>query len=192
MSTVVTEEGHTITVLLAGPPTARLFGLPFLLIGVYLLLQWLQGVADIVRGRATLGEMAFGTILLLLVTLMFLVPGWLLTLGRSTIVVDTAARTISTVRDLRLYQMRDTRALSEFDRVEIAYLSARASGASASQKEQYQVEFAGDGARALVALFDTSGDATMFGRRLADRVGLPVDDRRERERRAVVDDDERV
>ncbi|MBL8142003.1 MAG: hypothetical protein JNM38_12870 [Acidobacteria bacterium] len=183
MSTLVTEDGTTVTIALAGPPTARLFGLPFLLVGVYLLLQWLGGVADIVRGRAALGEMAIGTVLLLLIALAFLVPGWVLTLGRSLVTLDTAAQTVTTVRDLRVYRHRETRTLTEFDRVEVAHLSVGTNTTSGSRRAQYQVELAGErGANVVVGLFEDDGDAVAFGRSLSQRLGLPVRDRRADER----------
>ena len=141
MSTLVSDEGNMTTITLAGPPTARLFGLPFLLVGVYLLCQWIAGVADIVRGRAGLGEMAVGTILLLLVALAFVVPGWMLTLAQSRVTIDHAARTVTTVRDLRVYRHRATHALSAFDRLEVALLSV-GSRPGASRTAQFQVELA--------------------------------------------------
>ena len=178
MSTLVTDEGHATTITLAGPPTARLFGLPFLLVGVYLLFQWLGGVADIVRGRAGLGEMAVGTILLLLVALAFVVPGWMLTLAQSRVTIDHAAHTVTTVRDLRVYKHRATHPLSAFDRLDVAHLSV-GSRPGASRTAQFQVELAGAGSTTvLVGLFDDDGDALAFGRQLASRLALPVHDRR--------------
>lgn len=191
MSTVVTEEGNTVTILLGGPPAARLFGLPFLLVGVYLSLQWAGGVADLAMRRAQVGEMLFGSLLLLVLALAFLVPGWVLTLGRSIVTIDEGARTVTSERDLRVYKRRSTRALSEFERVEIAHLSGGSSNASKSRTAQFQVELASArGAAVLVGLFEDFGEATAFGRQLGGRLGMTVADRRTREREAeTVDED---
>lgn len=175
MSTVVTDEGHTTTIALGSPPAARLFGLPFLLIGVYLALHWVAGVGDIVLGRAAFSEMIVGTVLLLFLALAFAVPGWILTLGRSLVTIDRAAQTVTTVRDLRIYRHRATRPLSEFDRVEVAHLSVGTNRASASRTPQFQVELAGPrGAHVLVGLFAEASDAAEFGRQVGHRLGLPL------------------
>ena len=104
---------------------------------------------------------------------------------------DYLARVVTSERDLRVYTHRSTRALSEFERVEIAHLSTGSNSASKSGKAQFQVELAGArGANVLVGLFEDGGEATAFGRQLGGRLGMAVADRRAREREAAAVDED--
>jgi hypothetical protein len=175
MSTVLTEDGNPLTIELRGDATARLFGAPFLLIGGYLAYQLAGGVLDLLTGRAAVGEMLVGTMLLTIVTAAFLIPGWLLIFSRARIEIDRTARTVAYVRDLRVYQHRQQRALAEFDRIEVDLLSVAPNRRSRSRA--YQVELAGSRpGKITVGLFDDDEQALTFGHRLGALVGLPVTD----------------
>ncbi|HEX7779059.1 MAG TPA: hypothetical protein VF424_07475, partial [Vicinamibacterales bacterium] len=59
------------------------------------------------------------TVVLTVMTAAFLVPGWLLVFSRARVEIDRVARTVTAIRDFRVYQLRERRALSEFDRLEV-------------------------------------------------------------------------
>jgi hypothetical protein len=71
-----------VRIALTGNVTAKLFGLPFLLVGGYLAYQLTGGIVDLFTGRAAITEMLVGTLLLLIVAAAFLIPGWLLMFSR--------------------------------------------------------------------------------------------------------------
>ena len=56
MNTSLVVDGTHLRTTLDAPLAARLFGLPFLLVGGYLAYQLAGGVADLVAGRAAIGE----------------------------------------------------------------------------------------------------------------------------------------
>jgi hypothetical protein len=165
-------------IALTGGLAARFFGVPFLAVGGYLAYELAGGIADLLVGRAAIAEMFAGTVLLLIMTGAFLIPGWLLTLSRAHVEIDPTARTVTYGRDFRVTQWRQVRSLSEFDRVEVDLLSVSSSHRS-NGKRAYQVELAADDrSNVLVGLFDDGEDALAFGHRLGASIDLRVDDLR--------------
>ena len=181
MRTELIDEGGVVRVDVGTSMAARLFGLPFMLIGGYLAYQLAGGLVDLATGRAALSEMLVGTILLAIVTAAFLVPGWLLMFSKARVEIDRNTRTVTYVRDLRVYQHAEKRALSEFDRVEVDLLSVAPN--RQSRGRAYQVELAGRHRRnVVVGLLDDGDEALTFARRIGALIGLPVNDRRDVER----------
>jgi hypothetical protein len=127
-------------------------------------------------------EMLPGTVLLLIVALAFLIPAWLLLFSRAKIEIDRAARSVTYVRDFRIHQLREARALSEFERIEVDLLSVSPNRQSRG-RPAYQVELASlNRPNVVIGVFDAGDDALGFGRRIGDLIGLPVEDLREVER----------
>lgn len=182
MSTVLIQQGAVLKIALTGDRTARLFGVPFLVTGGYLGYHLVGGLVDLLAGRAPILEMLPGTLVLLLVALAFLTPAWLLLFSRATIEIDRATRSVTYVRDFRFYKRRETRALSEFQRIEVDLLSVSANRQSRARRA-YQVELASlQGQNVVIGVFDGGDEALGFGRGIGDLVGLPVHDLREVER----------
>ena len=180
MSTELTEQGARLEITLGGDTTSKLIAVPLLLIGGYFAYQLVAGLLDIARGRAALGEMAFGAILVLIMALAFLVPGWMLLAARARIEIDRTARTVSAIRDLRLHEIRERRSLDEFERVEVDRLTVAPNRQTAGRT--WQVELAARSKKnVLVGLFDDDEAAMAFARRVGLATGLPVDDARSRE-----------
>ena len=178
MNTPLVVDGTHLKTRLDAPLAARLFGLPFLLVGVYLAYQLAGGVADLVAGRAAIGEMLAGTLLLFVMTAAFLIPGWLLVFSRAAVDIDRAARSVAYVRDFRVYQWRQVHQLSAFERLEVDRLSVSPNRQSTG-KAAYQVELAARNRRnVVVGLFDDGDAALAFGRELAAVIELPLVDRR--------------
>ncbi len=89
-----------MTITQAGPGIARLFGVPFIVVGGYFLYQFLDGVLH--PGELTIA----GWILLPLMTAAFLVPGWLITMFRKRATIDATAREVSEEYDFLVYTHR--------------------------------------------------------------------------------------
>ena len=177
MTTTFTADAGPLRIVLDGGLSARLFAVPFLLAGGWLGYQLLLSLADFATGRSG-AEMIFGTLLLAIVAAAFLVPGWLLLASRAIVEVDRTNGTVTAVRDLRIYQHRVTRRLSEFSRLEVDVLTVSPNGRR-SGRPTYQVELAAaDHRNQVVGLFTNPDEALDHGRRLSALVGLPVEDRR--------------
>lgn len=160
---------------------ARLFALPFLAVGGYLGYQLGGGIVDLIAGRAGIGEMAAGTILLVVMTAAFLIPGWLMLMSRAIVEIDRAARTVSYTRDFRVYQRREVRQLAEFTRIVVDHLTVSTTRRSTG-KASYQIELAADNRKnVVVGLFDDGDAALGVARELGEVIELPVVDRREAE-----------
>lgn len=182
MSSVISEDAGAVRVALNAGTTARLFGIPFVLVGAYLGYQLVAGLVDLMTGQATVSEMLAGTVLLFAVTAAFLIPGWLLIFSRAAVEIDRTNRTVNAVRDLRVYRLTDRRSLSEFERIEVDVLSVAPNRRSSSRGRSYQVELAARNRQnVVVGLLDDGDEALAYGRRLGSLIGLPVEDLRHTE-----------
>ena len=161
---------------------ARLFGVPFLVAGAYLLYQLAGAIADLATGRAAVSEMLAGTLVLVVFTAAFLIPGWLLWFARARVEIDRSARSVTYTRDFLVYQHHDVRPLADFQQVEVDQLSV-SSNRQSRGRPSYQVELAAANRKnVVVGLFDGGDEALAFGRELAAVIELPVSDRRYVER----------
>ena len=158
MSTHVTESGGTIEITLSGGTAARLFGAPFLLAGAYLAYNLVLGLVELVTGRAAIAEVFFGTVILLVMTAAFLVPGWLLVASRARVDIDRTSRRLVSIRDLRVYQHRQERSLDEFSAISVDRLGA--SRTRQSSVRSWQVELTAPTRKnQVIGLFDDDEDA---------------------------------
>jgi hypothetical protein len=165
-------------IAMAGDLSARLFAAPFLLVGGYLTYQLVGGIADLLTGRAAITEMLAGTLLLLIVALAFLVPGWLLMFSRARIEIDRTARVVTSVRDFRIYRQREAHALSQFESVQVDFLSVAPTRRSKGRRA-FQVELSDHrGANLLLGVFAAHEDALSFGRQVANFIDLGFEDLR--------------
>jgi len=161
-----------------GGGAARLFGLPFLLAGAYFGYNLILGMIELVTGRAALSEMAVGTVLVVIMTAAFLVPGWLLVFSRGKVAIDRTTRRVDSIRDLRVHQWRETRSLDEFDAITVD----RSRGSGNRPARVFNVELSSATRKnVLIGVFDDGDEALSFARAIGTATALPVDDARDRE-----------
>ena len=178
MSTVLRDEATNLRIGMSGGTAARLFGAPFLAAGAYLGYYLVLNLAAIVTGRAALSEFLPGTIVLIVMRAAFLVPGWLLMFSRARVEIDRVARTVTSIRDFRVYKLQERRALSEFDRLEVDRLKVSSRQSGGTRRPAFKVALAGTaGSSVLVGVFDEWEDAMAHGRRLGPLISLPLEDR---------------
>ena len=179
MATHLTDDSGAIAIAMGTSWPARLFGLPFLLVGLWLGHHLVEAVLDLANGRAAISEMFVGTLLLTIVTAAFLVPGWLLIASRASVEIDRMNGTVSSVRDLRVYRHVRSRPLSDFSHLEVDVLTV-SSNSSRGSRSGYQVELAAPNRKnLLVGLFDAGEDAMVACAAPRPLIGLPVEDRRD-------------
>jgi hypothetical protein len=94
-----TDGPGRATIRQGGVAAARLFGLPFLIAGAYFGYQFVAGA---VQGELLLG----GWILLPLMVAAFLVPGWILVVGRRRTILESARREVIQEMDYLVYTRR--------------------------------------------------------------------------------------
>jgi len=181
MSTVMIEDEGPLKIILRGGGAARLFGVPFLIAGIWFGYHLIFSLVDLVTGQSGL-EMIPGFILLTTMTAAFFLPGWMLLAARAIVEIDRTTGTVAVVRDLRFYRHRAIRRLSDFSKLEVDVLSTSPSrGRSGSSG--FQVELAAPSREnQVVGLFDDADEALVHGRRLSALLGLPIEDRRHTER----------
>lgn len=172
MSTRWTEEGTRAVVNLPLPMAARLFGLPFLAVGVYL------GRA-LVTGILHPSDMTVaGWILLPLVTLAFLGPGWALVLMRKRVVIDAGSRVAVEETDFVVYTKRTRTLLPSGAHVMLR--TERGSGGDTMSNPLYWIHvYLVAGREVLLAMFAAreKADAQSFASRVAAFLQTSVHDR---------------
>ena len=108
-------EGNQATIRQGGVVVARLFGVPFLLFGGYLVYQFLDGAMH--PGELTLP----GWVGLPLISAALIVPGWILVAGRKRTRIDRARREVIEEFDYLVYTRRTVSPLSANSKVLLRY-----------------------------------------------------------------------
>jgi hypothetical protein len=166
-----------LRIVLGGGGAARLFGVPFLLAGLWFGYYLLLSLASFVTGESG-PEMIPGLILLIIMTAAFFLPGWALLAARAIVEIDRSAGVVNVMRDLRFYKHRSTRRLSEFSSLQVDLLRS-SPHRSGSGGRSFKVDLAAPSRNnQVVGLFDDPDAALAHGRRLSGLLGLPVEDHR--------------
>lgn len=173
MDTRWTEQGTRAIVSLPLPFVARLFGVPFLAVGLYL-------GSILVGGFLHPSEMTMaGWTLLPVVTLAFLAPGWALMLMRKRVVIDAGARVALDETNFLIYTKRTSTHLPADTQVVLRV--ERGSGGTNSRNPLYwiHVHLITDTAEVLLAMFADreKAEARAFASRVAAFLRTDVQDR---------------
>lgn len=178
MAVTWTSGPGRIVVREHAPLVLKLFGLPFLGIGLYL--------GRILVGGAMHGELtAAGWVLLPLLAVAFLVPGLLLTFASGRTVVDAPAHELVSGRDLLVFHGVRRAKVPRDARVQVRH-ELRRTGGSGHARETgtahvyCPVELLGGPEPLRIAEFDgKDGDrAFLLATEVATLLGVPLDDRR--------------
>lgn len=108
-------DGNQATIRQGGVIIARLFGVPFLAFGGYLIYQFLDGAMH--PGELTIA----GWVGLPLIAAVFLVPGWILIAGRKRTRIDRARREVIEECDYLVYTRRTVSPMSANSKVLLRY-----------------------------------------------------------------------
>lgn len=130
-----------------------LFGTPFLLVGLYFLYQYLiMGIIAFIQAGDGWGLFSnmFGWFIIILIALLFLVPGWVIVFMRHTVIIDTSLGQLIRTQDFLIYKRVKQYRLDEFERIQAK--QARSRGSQSTRKPLYTVELTTkDGERVVVA-----------------------------------------
>lgn len=159
----------------------RLFGGLFLMMGGYFLYQLVMGIIDSVRYKQML--LVFpGTCLLMVMILVFGIPGWLIALTRKQTVIDPVGREVLDVKDFLLYKQVKRYPAGAFNQVAVSNEIRRVKKSEHQYDTYlvYPIELTGlEGVSVLAAEMDNPGPALELGGQIAAMLGLPLKDKTE-------------
>jgi hypothetical protein len=165
-----TDGPAQATIRQGGVIVARLFGIPFLLAGLYFGYQFVGGALN---GELLLG----GWTLLPLMMAAFLVPGWILVFGRKRTRLDAARREVVEEMDYLVYTRRKASRVTSDSQVMLRYEQ----GSKSDTGTRYDIHvYVETGAQmALIALFGDKQktEALAFAAKAAAFLTIPVRDR---------------
>ena len=99
----------------------KVFDIPWMLFGFYFIYKWvIEGVAAYVEAGDFAGLFSNGWAWLLILaglTVIFIVPGWMLAFTRRKVIVDVSKGEVEEGNDFRVYRRVKTHRLREFNRV---------------------------------------------------------------------------
>ncbi len=163
---------------------ARLFGLPFLLIGLWFLIQFLGGARDVLRGQADFGDSVAGLAGILLAATVFGLPGFLIFFLRRYVVLDAGTQSVAEVKDFLVRKSFRTMPFSGFREVLVRWEESGGSGGKANEKTVWlaTVRLVRTDGKDLFLSHDTNGLASLdLAQKAAALANLPLrDETRER------------
>lgn len=113
---------------------ARLFGLPFLFIGLWFLVQFFGGAADVLQGQVFFGDAVAGLAGLLLMAAVFGLPGFLIFVLRRYVALDAGTQTVEEVKDFLLTKRVHSTPISDFSDVLVRWEESGGSGSASREK----------------------------------------------------------
>jgi hypothetical protein len=186
-----TTEGLEISQ--TGSLLTKLFGLPFLGAGLYLLWQFVTGLAGFFV--PSLGQLTIaGFIMLPVFALLVGTPGWLLVVTRKRTLVEAATRRVLEVFDHLVYKHRKEKAIPRGARVRLRLEKSQSTGDKGGRTVVLLlVDIVGENAEIPLAVFgdDEVEPARALAMEAAGLLGISIAD--EIEKGAVdpsADDDE--
>ncbi len=109
---------------------ARLFGLPFLLIGLWFLMQFLGGAMRVLKGEVPFDDSAAGLLALLFMAAVFGLPGFLIFSLRRYVALDAGTQTVEEVKDFLLTKSAKRTPFSAFREVLVRWEESGGSGSA--------------------------------------------------------------
>ena len=166
-----TDDGpDSFTISQGGMLVGRLFGIPFAAAGAYFLYHFVTGALH--PSEMTIA----GWLLLPLMTALFLVPGWILLVGRKRTRIHASLREATEEFDFLVYTRRATTRIPREAHVMLRYESA---GKSTNVYHTHVYLVPSEDKRILLSMFGSAEKAAAMelGQRVARALGIDVQDR---------------
>lgn len=152
-------------------PLKFLFGLPLLLGGLYFLYKYLiLGIVEYIQASDWPGLLDgfMGWLVILLLGLVLLIPGWVIISLRRSVVIDTSLGDLRETQDFLIYKRVKHHRLASFEQVMV-----RTDRAKKSRKSLYSVDLIrSDRSYVMVAALEDAKMARELGNKLRTMLGL--------------------
>jgi hypothetical protein len=150
-----------------------LFGTPFLLVGLYFLYQYLiMGIIAFIQAGDWGGLFSnmFGWLIIILIALLFLVPGWVIVFLRHKVIIDTRLGQLIQTQDFLIYKRVKQYRLDDFERIRARQAKPR--GSQTTGKTLYAVELTKKDGEAVVVATDEFEPAKKLRATMTAMLGL--------------------
>jgi hypothetical protein len=152
-------------------PLRYLFGLPLLLGGIYFLYKYLiLGIVEYIQAGDWSGLFSgfLGWLVILLLGLALLIPGWIVIFLRRSVLIDTSLGELREMQDFLVYKHSKHHRLDSFEQVMV-----RTDRTKKSRKPLYSVDLIRpDCSSVMVAALDDVKPARELGNKLRSMLGL--------------------
>jgi hypothetical protein len=158
---------------------ARLFGLPFLLIGLWFLMQFLGGARDVLRGQVHFGDSVAGLVGILFMAAVFGLPGFLIFFLRRYVALDAGTQLVEEVKDFLVTRSVRVMPFSDFREVLVRWEESNGSGGQRNEKSIWlaTVRLVRTDGKDFFLSHDTNGSASLdLGKKAAAIMQLPLRD----------------
>jgi len=165
----------------------KIFGIPWLLFGVYFTYNWvIAGIIEYLKAGDYAGLISGAWIWLLLFAILFIifvVPGWALAFMRRKVIVDVSRGEVEEANDFIVYRRPITHAISSFNMVLLVEIVSKSK--DGKTRYFYDVRLVSQTKKdhVLVASFQEEDKAEEFGKTLSELTRLPFEIQDESERR---------
>lgn len=185
MQTAMQTDGTKIRIETPVPPAARLFGVPFLALGLYVAWNLLMSVAAVMNGQVTADQAGGGQFLTAVFLLASGVPGAALVFGQRFLVIDRAGPgSAGETRKLGFFRLRTAtvplapaKLVRAARQTDAGLAGAILKAAGRDPGPSYEVVLIdGAGFKMFVAAaYGTAEEAARFGKKLALTLSLPFE-----------------
>lgn len=165
----------------------KLFGIPWLLFGVYFIYNWVIAVViEYIKAGDYAGMISGAGVWLLIlaaVFVIFIAPGWALAFMRRKVTVDVSRGEVEEANDFLVFRRPTTHALSSFKKVLLVEIVSKSK--EGKTRYFYDVRLIGQAKKdfVLAASMQEEEKAEEFGKTLAEVTRLPFEIQDESEKR---------
>lgn len=185
------QDGKQIVILGTPGIGGRIIGIPWLLFGLYFVYNWvIAGMLEYVQAGDYGGLFAnlFSWLVILLgVTAIFIVPGWMFVFTRRTVVVDASKGEVETGTDYYIYSRVKSHSLKGFKRILLVQTMSESKNDRGNTKRMifYDVRLSRGKAKdfLLAGTMQDEGRAEELGKALSQLTRLPFEVQGESETR---------
>jgi len=172
------QEGKERIVVTGNPGAGRyIFGIPWLLFGVYFLYRYLiMGIVEYIQAGDIIGIFtgALGWLAIILIFGgIFIVPGWALVFLRRKVVIDALQREVDEKNDFLIFSRGKSHLLANFDRILLVETYSRSKDGPGIYMHDIRLMAKEAQEYVLVGVMQDEAEAERLGQAVSELTGLP-------------------
>lgn len=174
-------QDETRRIEVNGSPGAggKIFGIPWLLFGLYFIYQWvIAGIIEYARAGDYAGMITgswIWALLFIALFVIFIIPGWALAFMRRRVIVDMSHGEVEEANDFIVYRRPKTHPLSSFKKVLLVEIVNRSRDGKTRYSHDVRLISQARNDYVLTASMQEEEKAEEFGRALAKLTRLPFE-----------------